>query len=62
MILIWLHFHPNQNLLNILLLLLDRLRNVFEKDVTHMVPSSGRIDILSQVQIERSIGMKADGP
>ena len=43
MILIWLHFHHNQNLLNILLLLLGRLRKVFEKNSNHVVPSSGLV-------------------
>ena len=58
MILIWLHFRHNQNLHNILLLLLDRLRNVFEKYTTYVAPLSGLIDILSHAKLGGPSGWK----
>ena len=58
MILIWLHFRHNQNLHNILLLLLDRLRNVFEKYTTYVAPLSGLIDILSHAKLGGPKGWK----
>ena len=58
MILIWLHFHHNQSPHNILLLLLDRLRNVFEKYTTYVAPFSGLIDILSHAKLGGPKGWK----